>query len=87
MKRISVVPGTDDEIKACVGNADSIWLYVLVNDDDREARAARAAAYSDVIAARLTNERLGTHPTREAREGRTIGINRDWDQADETQWP
>ena len=87
MKRISVVPGTDDEIKAYVGNADAIWLYVLVNDDDREARSARAAAYSDVIAAKVTNERLGTQAAREAREGRTIGINRDWDQTDETQWP
>ena len=86
MKRISVVPGTDDEIKAYVGNADSIWLYALVNDDDREARSARAAAYSDVIAAKVNNERLGTHAAREAREGRTIGIHRAWDQGDEMKW-
>ena len=60
---------------------------MLVNDDDREARSARAVAYSDAIAAKVTDERLGTQAAREAREGRTIGIHRDWDQGDETQWP
>ena len=74
-----------DRIQINLGTPDKLWIYIKSGGDDSPERFQRTKAYSAKIRNSLKhNQKFYTR--KGEREGRTIGILREWCRDDKTHW-
>lgn len=74
-----------DKIQINLGNPSRIWIYIKSGGDDSPERLQRTKAYSAKIRNSLKHDQK-FYTRKGEREGRTIGILREWCRDDKTQW-
>lgn len=79
------IGNNNDKIQINLGTPDKLWIYIKSGGNDSPERIRRTKAYSTTIRNHLQPNQ-DFHAKKEEKDGRTIGIQREWCRDDKTQW-